>query len=88
MTVPEQQIADQVPLQKRVMRVAISIIVLTGVTVVFGYGGWVLLTIAAKIGVYSETTDEPTLRDRLAVWPDRNRDVMRTNGRVPLPLTP
>lgn len=89
MTLNKQHAADHVPLPRRIIRVAASIIVLTGVTVVFGYGGWIVLTIAMKIGVYTpETTDGSTLRDRLIAWPDRNRDVMRTSGRVPVPLTP
>lgn len=73
----------------RVVRVLISIIVLVPVTVFFGYGGWLVLTLTATIGGYDPKTDDgDLLRHRLLEWPDRNRDVMRTNGRVELPLKP
>lgn len=74
---------------KRTLRVVISIVVLSAVTVVFGYGGWIALTLTANtVGYDPRTDDGDPLRERLRVWPDRNREVMRTNGREPLPLRP
>jgi hypothetical protein len=74
---------------KRLGRVVVSIVVLTGVSVVLGYGGWIVLTVTAKlIGYDPETDDGALLRDRLVDWPDRNREVMRTNGHAKLPLKP
>lgn len=71
------------------MRVVISVVILTGVTVVFGYGGWIVLTLTANITGYDpETEDGDLLRDRLLDWPERNRDVMRSNGYKPLPVKP
>lgn len=78
-----------VPFGKRLGRVVVSIVVLTGVTVVVGYGGWLLLTLAATLGVYDPVAEDgASLRTRLLEWSDRNREVMRTNGRVKLPLKP
>lgn len=74
---------------KRFGRVLVSVIVLTPLTVFLGYGGWLVLTVTAAIGGYDpRTEDDDLLRERLLVWPDRNRDVMRTNGRAELPLQP
>lgn len=73
----------------RIIRVAVSIVVLVPVTVFLGYGGWIALTLTAAIAGYDPTTsDGNVLRERLLAWPDRNRDVMRTDGKVPLPLRP
>lgn len=67
---------------ERLLKVAVSIVVLVPVTVFLGYGGWIVLTPTAAIAGYDpETSDGDRLRDRLLAWPDRNRDVMRTNGR-------
>lgn len=80
---------EDVQFRTRLVRVLVSVVVLTGVTVVLGYGGWIVLTITATITAYDpETTDGDLLRHRLLVWPDRNRDVMRSNGVKPLPLKP
>lgn len=77
------------PLSTRVGRVVVSIAVLVPVTVFLGYGGWIVLsTTAALVGYDPETDDGEALRDRLVAWPERNREVMRTDGRVPLPLRP
>lgn len=77
------------PFRTRLVRVVVSVVVLTGVTVVLGYGGWIVLTLAARIGGYDPKTDEgELLRDRLLEWPDRNREVIRSNGRADLPLRP
>ena len=74
---------------ERLLKVIVSIAVLVPVTVFFGYGGWIFLTVSAKLGVYDpQTTDGDPLRSRLLEWPDRNRDVLRTNGRADLPLKP
>ena len=63
--------------------------VLTGVTVFLGYGGWLLLTVAAvTVGYEPETKNGELLRNRLREWPERNREVMRTNGKADLPLRP
>ncbi|WP_375142066.1 hypothetical protein [Natronoarchaeum rubrum] len=81
--------SSDVRFRKRFVRVCVSVIILTGVTVVLGYGGWVVLTITATVGGYDpETADGELLRDRLLEWPDRNREVMRSNGRTSLPLKP
>jgi len=73
----------------RFVRVIVSIVVLTGVTVVVGIGGWFVLTITARVAGYDpETADGDPLRERLLAWPDRNREVMRTNGREALPVRP
>jgi hypothetical protein len=70
-------------------KLSVSIVVLTGVTVVVGYGGWALLTISAKLGGPDpETTDGDLLRKRLLAWPERNREFMRNNGHGDLPLKP
>ncbi|RQG90949.1 hypothetical protein [Natrarchaeobius chitinivorans] len=75
--------------RKRLLRVCVSIVILTGVTVILGYGGWIVLTFTAKVGGYDPTTaNGELLRDRLLAWPDRNREVMRSNGRTNLPLKP
>ena len=80
---------SSVPFRTRLVRVIVSVVVLTGVTVVLGYGGWLVLTFTAKtVGYDPETADGERLRDRLLGWPDRNREVMRSNGRTPLPLKP
>lgn len=85
----EIQEPSDVPFSKRLGRILVSIIVLTGVTVVVGYGGWSILTLTAKLWGYDpETADGDRLRNRLLSWSDRNREVMRTNGRTPLPLKP
>ncbi|MDQ2050451.1 hypothetical protein RBH26_08115 [Natronolimnohabitans sp. A-GB9] len=74
---------------KRLVKLLVSVVVLVPVTVFLGYGGGVFLTLTAKIGVYDPTTaDGEPLRRRLFSWPDRNREVMRTNGRAELPLKP
>lgn len=89
MTPPEESTPADDGLAERIGRLAVSIVVLTGVTVVLGYCGWILLTITATaFGYDPETADGALLRDRLLAWPERNRDVMRTNGRTELPLKP
>ena len=70
------------PLGKRILQLIVSIVVLTGVSVVVGYGGGLLLAISAWLGRPDpRTTDGDPLRDRLLDWPDRNREFMRWNGR-------
>lgn len=57
--------------------------------VLLGYGGRLVLTLMTLLGLYQpEPTDGDPLRERLVAWPDRNREVMRTDGRVTLPLRP
>ncbi len=76
-------------LRTRLVRLVVSIGVLTGVTVVFGYGGWIVLTLTANVAGYDpETADGDRLRNRLLSWPERNRAVMRSNGHKPLPMKP
>lgn len=89
MSVDVESNETDVPFKTRLVRVLISIIVLTGVTVVLGYGGWIVLTLTANIAGYDpETREGDLLRNRLLEWPDRNREVMRSNGRKPLPVKP
>lgn len=74
---------------ERVGQLLVSICVLTGVSVVVGYGGGLLLAISARLGGPDPTTaDGDLLRDRLLEWPDRNREFMRTNGRSEFPWPP
>jgi hypothetical protein len=76
-------------LGRRLWKLFVSIAVLTWVTVVAGYGGWLVLTASTKLGGPDpKTSDGDLLRERLLSWPDRNRDVMRTDGRAELPLKP
>ena len=85
------EIADDAepPIRTRAVRVALSVVVLVPVTVFLGYGGWLVLTLAGAVGVYDPPSgDGEPLRDRLVAWPERNREVMRTDGRVELPLRP
>jgi len=83
-----EEATEDVPFRTRLVRVTVSIVVLTGVTVVLGYGGWLVLSITARLGYDPETADGTPLRHRLAAWPDRNREVMRSNGHAELPLRP
>ena len=77
------------PLRVRLARVTISIVVLVPVTVVFGYGGGLVLTASAKLGGPDpKAGNGDPLRHRLLAWPDRNREVMRTDGDAELPLRP
>lgn len=74
---------------KRAFEAFVSIAILTGVTVILGYGGGFLLTIVAALGGPDpKTEDGDLLRERLLEWPDRNREFMRNNGSGELPWTP
>jgi len=74
---------------ERFVKVVVSVVALVPVTVFVGYGGGLVLTLVAVLGGPDpETEDGDLLRRRLLAWPDRNRDVMRTNGRADLPLKP
>ena len=76
-------------LLRRIGLLSVSICVMTFVTVVVGYGGWLLLRISAAIGGPDPQTEEGALlRNRLLAWPQRNRDFIRSNGRRDLPLRP
>lgn len=67
-------------------KLAVSIIVLSGTTVILGYGGWVLLTISAKLGNPDPVTEDGTRhRERLVTSPTRNREFVQNNGRGTLP---
>ena len=89
MTPAEEPNTADVRFRTRLVRVCVSIVVLTGVAVILGYGGWIVLTVTAKVGGCDpQTADGELLRDRLLAWPDRNREVMRSNGRTSLPLRP
>lgn len=73
----------------RLVKLFISIAVLSFVTVLVGYGGWAVLTFSAILGGPDpETADGELLRERLVTWPARNRDFMRNNGHGDLPLKP
>lgn len=89
MTAVTEANGSDVRFGKRLARVVVSVVVLTGVTVVLGYGGWIVLTLTAAVAGYDpETADGDALRERLLAWPDRNREVMRSNGRTSLPWKP
>lgn len=76
-------------LARRAGKLAVSIGVLSLVTVVLGYGGWAVVTVSAKLGGPDpETESGDLLRERLLTWPDRNREVMRTDGRADPPWKP
>lgn len=80
---------SEIPFETRAYRAVISIVILTGVTVVVGIGGWIILTITANLFGYDpKTEDGDPLRIRLRDWPEKNREVMRTNGRAELPWKP
>ncbi|MFC4245823.1 hypothetical protein ACFOZ7_02185 [Natribaculum luteum] len=82
-------VREDEPFLERLVGLVVSIVVLTGVTVILGYGGWAILTLSAKLGGPDpKTEDGDLLRNRLATWPDRNREFMRNNGRGELPLRP
>lgn len=77
------------PVFKRVAQLLASICVMTGVTVVLGYGGGLLLAVSAKLGGPDpETADGDPLRDRLLDWPQRNREFMKNNGEGEFPWQP
>ncbi len=77
------------PFGRRLLELAVSICVLTLVSVVVGYGGGLLLYLSAALGGPDpETADGDLLRDRLLDWPERNREFMRANGYGELPLRP
>lgn len=89
MTPDQKPDAPDTTFTGRLVNVVVSIVVLVPVTVVVGYGGWAALTLTARlVGYDPETADGALLRNRLLAWPDRNRDVMRTDGRVDPPLKP
>lgn len=71
---------------KRVGKLLVSILVFVPITVLVGYGGEVVLTLTSQVGYTPTTTDGSPLRTRLLAWPDRNRAVLRTNGRAALPI--
>lgn len=80
---------DEQPFRKRLLKLVVSIVVLVPVCVFLGYGGWFVLTVSAVLGGPDpRTEDGDLLRERLLEWPDRNREVMRTNGQAALPLSP
>lgn len=86
---PENDGPRDLSVSERLVRVTVSIVVMVPVTVFVGYGGWMALSLTATLGVYDpETGDGDLLRHRLFEWPERNREVMRTNGRTELPLRP
>jgi len=50
------------------------VVVLSGVSVVLGYGDWAVRTLAATLTAHDpDTTDGDCLRRRLLAWPDRRR---------------
>jgi len=89
MAATEDQDSSDLTFTDRLVRVVVSIVVLVPVTVFLGYGGWLVLTLTATVAGYDPVTaDGDLLRERLFAWPDRNREVMRTDGRAELPLRP
>lgn len=88
-TEPETTASTDGSFLERLVKVGVSIVVLVPVAVFLGYAGWLVLTVTTALGGPDpETDDGEALRHRLAAWPDRNREVMRTNGRAELPLGP
>lgn len=86
---PDSRDSSEPSTIERLVKVIVSVVVLTPLTVFLGYGGWLVLTVTATVGGYDpRTEDDDLLRERLLAWPDRNREVMRTNGRAELPLQP
>jgi hypothetical protein len=76
-------------LTERLWKLFVSIAILTFVTVVVGYGGWLVLTVSAALGGPDpETDDGDLLRERLLAWPERNREFMRNDGHGELPVRP
>lgn len=68
----------------RLVRMLISIGVLAFITVIFGYGGWIVLSLTAKsVGYDPQTAEGDLLRNRLVNWPEQNKKLMRSNGRKP-----
>lgn len=73
----------------RVTDVIFAVTVLTGVTVLLGSVGGLLLTLVASLGGPDpETADGDLLRQRLLEWADRNRAFVGSDGRGELPLSP
>ncbi|WP_126664469.1 hypothetical protein [Haloterrigena salifodinae] len=86
---PDSHTTADPSFRERLVRVAVSIVVLAPVTVFLGYGGWIVLAVTATlVGYDPETETGEPLRERLLAWPERNRAVMRTNGRAELPVRP
>lgn len=86
---PDLENPSDPPVLHRFVKVIVSIIVLVPLTVFLGYGGGIVLTVTATIrSKDSGTENGETLRERLLAWPERNREVLRTNGRAELPLKP
>lgn len=84
-TVPD----DDPSIAVRAARATVSVAVVTGVSAILGYGGGLVLAVAAWLGGPDpRTADGDLLRDRLLDWPERNREFMRQNGRGELPLLP
>lgn len=71
---------------RRLGKVLVSVLIFVPITVLIGYGGGVILTLAAQVGYNPTTTDGSLLRTRLLAWPGRNRAVLRTNGKAELPI--
>lgn len=81
--------SDEKSVLTRVTELVVSVTVLTGVTVVLGSVGGLVLTIIANMGGPDPRTDnDELLRDRLLDWVKRNRDFMERNGQGTLPLKP
>lgn len=86
---PDSEPSTDPSFTERLVKVVVSIVVIVPVSVVLGYGGWIVLTATAVVAGYDpETETGESLRERLLAWPERNREVMRTNGRAELPLKP
>jgi len=57
-------------MKTRLVRILISVSILTGITVIFGYGGWIVLSLIANtVGYDPQTVEGDYLRNRLMNWP-------------------
>lgn len=62
------------PMKTRLVRILISVSILTGITVIFGYGGWIVLSLIAKtVGYDPQTVEGDYLRNRLMNWPSETK---------------
>lgn len=89
MSLKHDRETPQPPFRTRLVRVILSIVIFVPVTVIIGYGGWMVLSLwRSGPGRFGGTESVDQLRQRLLRWPDRNRAVLRSNGRVEVPIRP
>jgi hypothetical protein len=62
------------PMKTQLVRILISVTILTGITVIFGYGGRIVLSLIAKtVGYDPQTVEGDSLRNRLMNWPSETK---------------